>query len=306
MQDVRNPERRSGAPIAPRHNLARCRGLLGRLFLLLDVTALAACGTYASVRTMSNVGASSNGEGGTDADLAADGAARDAVAMSSDALAPWCPTTAPSNNAPCQWSYTPRSLTIGADGGAAPTGSVYQIVHACEYGGNPRCAAYATCASSPSPSWWVIPPDPSCSGNAVGCPAAIEATADAGLAGWTWTPGALEPAPASQPSCMPGSSCTYDVGRCICSRCGGGGDICASNACGTLDAGTVWSCFDWQETQGCPVPRPLLGTKCTTARQICAYTDIYLTIGENGLDPHPAMICDDDGYWSLLISGGGC
>lgn len=170
--------------------------------------------------------------------------------------APWCPQTLPEAGAPCQ----PTRLS---------TPSVYA---ACEYGDNPHCTSVAMCASHDDGKtflWGVNSPDPSCAGNGPSCPAELHA----GTAG-----------------CPVSATCTYATGRCFCIACVSSSGPCGSNQCVDQDGGTQWSCDAWQQPSGCPTPRPLLGTSCNAAGQMC------------GGFPDPVMQCAE-GYWVVPIEG---
>ena len=173
--------------------------------------------------------------------------------------APWCPQTLPEAGTPCQ--PTPLS-----------TPSVYA---ACEYGDNPHCTSVATCSSpgatnSQMFSWFVSPPDPACAGNGPYCPAGIDAS--------------------TTPGCPASATCTYAGGRCFCVACVSGPPSCGGNQCVDQDGGTQWSCDAWQQPPDCPMPRPLLGTSCNVAGQMC------------GGGPDPVMTCAE-GYWVVPIEG---
>jgi hypothetical protein len=117
----------------------------------------------------------------------------------------------------------------------------------CEYGGNAMsaCTTVATCQSA---HWNVAVPAPGCGQNSASCPAAFD--------------------PDASGPCVAGAvSCDYPEGRCACT-------VCARAPDGGIDtASSRWGCRAWNDVPaGCPVPRPLVGTQCTTPETtICDY-----------------------------------
>ncbi len=207
--------------------------------------------------------------------LVGDGPAGDASApdssVSGDAASPrgsGCPATQPQNGAPCAPVWSPDAT--------AP----YAEPQACEYGANQHCRAIAECSNT----WVVLPPDPSCNGNPVGCPE----TFDAGVGG----------------QCPVQGSCTYDLGRCACVPCRASEGVCNPTCIepdgATPDAGSQWECEPWPTVPaGCPEPRPPLGSPCSVEGQRCGGPGCFCTT----IQVDPGMSCLG-GFWNL--AQGGC
>jgi hypothetical protein len=126
-----------------------------------------------------------------------------------------------------------------------------QVGLACEYGGTGnylRCSTIAECRADGV--WHVTLPQPSCKGiqadNEAACPSSFGALS-AGIA----CPAGLQ------------GSCAYPEGVCECATC--------SSPDGT---GKGWSCARWLEPQGCPSPRPHIGSACSTDGQECDYANV--------------------------------
>jgi hypothetical protein len=231
------------------------------LIAACSFAALLGCrGTASSSESASDASAGVSDAAVADAAAVEDAAVVDAIG----ARAPGCPNTVPEAGAPCTAA-------------APPPGHGSVGWWACEYGSDPHCTTVASCTTD---YWFVTPPDPSCSGNPAGCPAAFDPTAGG--------------------TCPVHGSCTYAEGRCACGPCelfGG----CALNLCGNeagVDGGSAWQCTPWFEVAPCPVPRPLLGTPCQVDGQQCGRIDCC-----NFVQNDPWMVCAG-GYWAP--GGGGC
>jgi hypothetical protein len=153
----------------------------------------------------------------------------------------------------------------------------------CEYGGTGDhllCSTMAECQPSASGGnqWFVNAPAASCvaspSQNPLGCPPTF---------------GTI-PTGASCPR-EPASDCVYPEGTCGCVSCApdGGGTIA-----------TEWVCDPWPTPNGCPEPRPRIGSPCASEGQSCMYADLC-SVG-NG---QPAMGCQN-GRWVLQAFGVDC
>jgi hypothetical protein len=245
------------------------RTLAYRSIALACVAAATACGALAS--TGSN-GSPVDASATLDASVALDATAadakgpreagdpRDAADLDIAADAPLlCPPMLPESGAPC----SPPPSVVDSDG-------PYEIFWQCEYGSDPHCRALAACFSNGAEgdTWTVSQPDPSCAGNPPACPANF----DDGVG----------------MDCPVQGSCTYPEGRCSCVRCG------------VPDSGPpvpAWSCTKFDEPNGCPEPRPLLGSPCTSVGHECAYGPPCCTL----IDVGPTMVCVGD-YWAALNS----
>ena len=149
-------------------------------------------------------------------------------AAASDAATP-CPTTAPTPDAAC-------------------TG-----LAECEYGGNALgfCTTLAFCSSG---AWYVMPPEPACSGNSPQCPQTF--TRD--LSG-----------NAECPLADASDQCLYPEGVCGCPVCitDGGPPL-------TFPHSYDWQCWAWSDiAPGCSVPRGLLHAPCDVDGQACNWSD---------------------------------
>jgi hypothetical protein len=159
-----------------------------------------------------------------------------------------CPEGAPDAGDPC----TPPPETGGA------------LRIACEYGSDPHCTTTAQCESTSAGdagTWNISPPDPSCEGNPVGCPATFGLDGSSG--------------------CPVDGACTYPEGRCSCVVCERSSVL-----------GRVWVCAAWPMPDGCPEPRPRSGTPCVGDGGLCGYGPECC----GQVNVGPAMQCVD-GYW---------
>jgi hypothetical protein len=145
------------------------------------------------------------------------------------------------------------SLGVGPTGmpcpeGLPPAGALCIEGVACEYGSDPdvACDAVARCSGG---QWSVR------------------------AATGTWCSTALDQAcPTSYASllqertaCAPvGTSCTYPEARCACAtHCG---------MIGAAGGGAFWCCPDGPSgLSGCPMPRPRIGSACTSNGAVCDY-----------------------------------
>jgi hypothetical protein len=172
-----------------------------------------------------------------------------------DAGGPGCPVTLPQAGSPC-----------------VPPASPSSVYWECEYGTDPHCTSIAACGSpagNPPYIWVVFPPDSACGGNPATCPTSF-----------------------SQPpavTCALPTACFFPQGACYCASCTP--TFCSPTPCADKDAGTEWQCAPWPERPGCPNPRPLLGTPCSSPNQLC-----------NG--PGSLWMLCADGYWG--VENGGC
>jgi hypothetical protein len=159
---------------------------------------------------------------------------------------------------------------------AAPpvAGTPCSVASGCEYApdGNRACTTIARCEGitsvNPTSTWQVTEPAASCGVNPTSCPATFTARAVG---------------TACDPTSAP--TCDYAQGRCACGPCLGG-----SAAQG------LWACVDWSTGgEGCPAPRPLLGSACTAAQEgvHCSYDFACTGVPNEG----PDMECAS-GRWS--------
>ena len=89
----------------------------------------------------------------------------------------------------------------------------------------------------------------------------------------------------------PGPTCVYGKGMCGCVPCVG-------------DSGTgqqqEWLCEPFPQPQGCPEPRPLIGSACTQDGQSCAYGTVCGVIKQQ-----PMLICQS-GRWQSQPFAASC
>jgi hypothetical protein len=149
---------------------------------------------------------------------------------------------------------------------------------ACEYGvnANGACGTLVSCGSQGEGTpfvWNVSAPAAGCGVNAPTCPGSFTARADG---------------TACDPSAS--STCDYSEGRCACVACG----------YGQSSQGT-WQCLAWSAgAQGCPTPRPELGTACSATQegQECFYDFVCSGVPAGG----PDMKCTS-GVWRETANG---
>ena len=174
------------------------------------------------------------GDGSTLDGSAPDGAGSDGGGSNDGGRGAACPASLPSQGTPC-----PRAGL------------------ACEYGGTGDhllCSTFATCqslgSSTSQVAWSIRAPDARCSSsqasNSSLCPLTF-----GGLATGSACPLNLD------------ATCVYPQGECGCVPCESGS--------GPGKTSTEWACEAWPVPQGCPEPRPRIGTACATDGQTCFY-----------------------------------
>jgi hypothetical protein len=92
--------------------------------------------------------------------------------------------------------------------------------------------------------------------------------------------------------CSPETTCDYVDGRCGCS-------LPVSGPV-QLDAGLTWHCTSAQPS--CPALRPLLGTPCTKADQVCDYGACSVP-NSGGVGSSPMAVTCKQGYWQRASIG---
>lgn len=124
----------------------------------------------------------------------------------------------------------------------------------CEYGGlgvARACSTVAVCGGDAR--WSTRAPDLACKGvqaqNEPTCPSSYAAL------------GLGEACPADVQD-----SCAYPEGQCKCTPC-------SVPDAGPMGSGKRWSCARWPEPQGCPTPRPRIGSTCAVEGQDCNYVN---------------------------------
>lgn len=142
-------------------------------------------------------------------------------------------------------------------------------LHVCEYGGdaNSRCTTGARCFNG---AWSVDAPDPACEQQPAACPASFAEVAQGTLCPLTT------------------GVCAYPEGLCGCRPC-------------LADAGTgaIWHCNAWTSAgEGCPSPRPLLGSACAVEAAECDYGHCC---GRPALGPSMKCVA---GTWEQWVNGG--
>ncbi len=153
-------------------------------------------------------------------------------------------------------------------------GAPCDLTYECEYGTDPDvdCDTVYSCAADDAGKaahTWFVSTKPLATGcsttNAAACPASY---ADLGA------------------TCSSsGLTCTYPQARCSCSL-----------ACGMEEGENLaWCCPDAPEGDGCPSPRPRLGTACTGASDDCDYGMCSGNVGES---------CGDAGVWAPVVQFG--
>lgn len=232
---------------------------------MLATVAFAACGGTVQSSGVGDGGAQNNnvvnggssGSSGTTGSSGSSGSTGSSGSSGTtsgggDTLSPRCPPTAPPDGSSCS-------------SGAGVT---------CEYGGKGaflECSTVAVCGADAT--WSTTTPDPSCKGvqseNEPACPSSYAAL------------GAGAACPANVQD-----SCAYPEGLCNCATC--------SSPDGGLmgNPGKGWSCARWPSPQGCPTPRPRIGSACAVEGQDCNYVN-YCSAVYLGL---PDAKCVD-GVW---------
>ncbi len=118
--------------------------------------------------------------------------------------------------------------------------------HDCEYGSspNPNCNSVFACDRKDTPTgvWVEVPRSGTCPPSTGTCPASYSVAAS-GMG----------------PCEVDGTTCDYPQGTCICTSDPGGLPIIN---------GPVWSCTP---ANGCPEPRPNLGSSCASPGLMCDY-----------------------------------
>jgi hypothetical protein len=162
----------------------------------------------------------------------------------------------------------------GASTPCAPVGAT------CEYGGGDHllCSTIARCQQGRTGqgAWFVDVPGTDCipgpASNPAACPAAF---------------GSL-PTGSACPANLP-SDCVYAEGMCSCASCEGDGGM-----------QNEWACEAFPQPQGCPEPRPRIGSACTQEGQSCGYGSIC---GETRAIPY--LRCQN-GTWEQEEIGADC
>jgi hypothetical protein len=153
----------------------------------------------------------------------------------------------------------------------------------CEYGGTgPEllCSTTARCSANASGSlaWFVTTPGKECVASQAQNPPACPSTFT-GLAN-----GAACPDPSAY------THCVYPEGMCGCLSCMG-------------DAGALgkeWQCEAYPQPQGCPEPRPRIGSACTQENQSCGYGSLCSAV--TGI---PMLRCEN-GVWHVEPVAASC
>jgi hypothetical protein len=85
-------------------------------------------------------------------------------------------------------------------------------------------------------------------------------------------------------------SCVYDQGMCGCIPCMGEAGVGSQ---------MEWACDPFPQPQGCPVPRPLIGSACTQEGQSCGYGELC------GVVSGPSLACRN-GRWESQPIAAAC
>jgi hypothetical protein len=159
----------------------------------------------------------------------------------------------------------------------------------CEYGGSDPMSLCTTVAFCDGPTgansvWHVTPPYTYCvatpSQNQPECPATFSALPNGA------------PCPRSLDPIMHRGACAYPEGFCGCGEC-----VDLSN----LNEETQWWCKAFTAApDGCPDPRPVEGTVCSTEGQTCTYGEMC-----DPVMPWFPMVCKN-GMWTHRHHGDDC